>query len=366
MVGACPLRTMPYGGLPEVGGYEANTEYEIGAQTIAESAHCILGSLGRSYSKIDKDWNPDAEWDHIREEMGIIKKALGEYARPVYLDRMNDPEERRRNEFVEESISDILEVSPRLLGRAEAMKSALKAQADVPAWAMEIGLHSYDVVTALARAMQASVAGWPGEIPQEMSAFRNPGLSTAVANLGTAISKWEGVMGREMEGGAGLAGKVGAIRLLLRGGRPIRKKVKKNDLPTLYRPFVDVFYQFKGAEDDPGSGLREELADLAHEQWSGWMRYLFDNWSDDSVARWQRQMETPYAGLSEEEKDSDRKEADRVLAVLRKHGVEAGRRQEVVELPQEVADALARLPETGMGYQTILNGRWLVASGRRR
>lgn len=217
MAGACPLRTMPYGGLPEVGGYEANTEYEIGARTIAESAHCILGSLGRSYRKIEDEWNPDAEWDHIREEMGIIKKALGEYARPVYLGRMNDPEERRRNEFIEESISDILTVSPGLLGRAEAMRSALKAQADVPAWAMEIGLHSYDVVTALARAMQASVAGWPGEIPQAMSAFRNPGLSTAVAGLGTAINKWEGVMSREVGKGAGVAGKAAMVRRELAG-----------------------------------------------------------------------------------------------------------------------------------------------------
>lgn len=159
----------------------------------------------------------------------------------------------------------------------------------------------------------------------------------------------------------GILKKAKDIQLLLREGRPIRKKVKKNDLPTLYRPFVDVFYQFKGAEDDPGSELREELADLAHEQWSGWMRYLFENWNDDSVARWKRQMETPYAELSREEQDSDRKEADRVLAVLRRHGVEASRRQEMVELPREVSEALARLPETGMGYQTILNGKWLVA-----
>ena len=37
----------PYGGIPDGGGYESNTEYEIGAQRIAEAAHCILGSLGK-------------------------------------------------------------------------------------------------------------------------------------------------------------------------------------------------------------------------------------------------------------------------------------------------------------------------------
>lgn len=143
-----------------------------------------------------------------------------------------------------------------------------------------------------------------------------------------------------------------------------RKRKKEQGLPTIYGPFADVFYERipRDASEDPD--LREELADLAHEQWSGWMKYMFENWDDEHVARWERQMETPYSELSEEEQDSDRKEADRVLAVLRKHGVEASQRQEMVELPREVSDALARLPETGMGYQTILNGRWLVAGKR--
>ncbi len=77
---------------------------------------------------------------------------------------------------------------------------------------------------------------------------------------------------------------------------------------------------------------REALAALAHEQWSGWMRHLFDRSTkcgnpaslvdrsvmihSDDVERWQRQMGTPYAFLSEEEKESDRREADRVLELL--------------------------------------------------
>jgi hypothetical protein len=76
----------------------------------------------------------------------------------------------------------------------------------------------------------------------------------------------------------------------------------------------------------PGVDMREQLAALAHEQWAGWMRYLFSKgvrpvtggvylpseWSD----RWARQMNTPYAELSEAEKESDHTEADRVLAVV--------------------------------------------------
>lgn len=71
---------------------------------------------------------------------------------------------------------------------------------------------------------------------------------------------------------------------------------------------------------------REALAALAHEQWSGWMDYLFSKCKltemgdavipKSCVLWWQRQMGTTYADLSEVEKDSDRKEADRVIALL--------------------------------------------------
>ncbi len=73
--------------------------------------------------------------------------------------------------------------------------------------------------------------------------------------------------------------------------------------------------------------LHEKLAALAHEQWSGWMRYLFEQCEETvegdgihmpraCVERWARQVNTPYTDLSEEEKESDRKEADRVLEIL--------------------------------------------------
>lgn len=78
---------------------------------------------------------------------------------------------------------------------------------------------------------------------------------------------------------------------------------------------------------DEAVALREQLAALCHEQWSGWMEYLFAKCKvkDDgqsmlippwAVDRWVGQMKTPYAELSESEKDSDRKEADRFLAIV--------------------------------------------------
>jgi hypothetical protein len=87
--------------------------------------------------------------------------------------------------------------------------------------------------------------------------------------------------------------------------------------------------QVSGGEGAP-AGLRERLAALCHEQWSGWMKYLFGKCEilpnaergdlavipEWAVQRWKRQMETPYASLSDKEKDSDRAEADRFLALL--------------------------------------------------
>lgn len=65
----------------------------------------------------------------------------------------------------------------------------------------------------------------------------------------------------------------------------------------------------------PGK-LREALAALAHEQWSGWTEHVLDNLDEVHIAGWKRQIATSYDDLSESEKDSDRKEADRMIAVM--------------------------------------------------
>ena len=69
----------------------------------------------------------------------------------------------------------------------------------------------------------------------------------------------------------------------------------------------------------------EHLAEYAHEAWSGWMKYLFENSLEESdgvkipralVERWQRQMNTPYEKLPEHEKVSDRAEALKMQAIF--------------------------------------------------
>lgn len=71
--------------------------------------------------------------------------------------------------------------------------------------------------------------------------------------------------------------------------------------------------------------MREKLADKVHESWSNWMTYLFSKCIPaidglvipaGYVAHWKRQIGTSYKDLSETEKDSDRKEADKYINAL--------------------------------------------------
>ena len=72
--------------------------------------------------------------------------------------------------------------------------------------------------------------------------------------------------------------------------------------------------------------MLKKLASLQHEIWAHSMRYLFsvsiqnDDGSvtivAEKVVRWKRQMETPYAQLTEREQASDIDQAQKVMSVL--------------------------------------------------
>lgn len=70
----------------------------------------------------------------------------------------------------------------------------------------------------------------------------------------------------------------------------------------------------------------EALAAEQHKIWAHWMEYQFScgtfeadgSWTMPAhkVERWQRQLNTPYEELTEKEKESDRDQALKILAVL--------------------------------------------------
>ena len=73
--------------------------------------------------------------------------------------------------------------------------------------------------------------------------------------------------------------------------------------------------------------LQEYLSDYAHVAWSEWMKYMFEKskQNDDGtvtipkelVDRWTRQSGTKYSELPENEKASDRKEADIIIDIFK-------------------------------------------------
>ena len=78
--------------------------------------------------------------------------------------------------------------------------------------------------------------------------------------------------------------------------------------------------------------LIEQLADKEHASWARWMAYQFSRCEplpDGSlvlpfplVEHWQRQVETPYARLTEREKQSDREEVAHILPIIEQRAEE--------------------------------------------
>jgi len=72
--------------------------------------------------------------------------------------------------------------------------------------------------------------------------------------------------------------------------------------------------------------LRDSVAELEHDVWSNWMRYMFSKCSvdvngnlvipKDLEERWARQMNTTYVDLPDEEKESDLELADKFLKLV--------------------------------------------------
>lgn len=73
--------------------------------------------------------------------------------------------------------------------------------------------------------------------------------------------------------------------------------------------------------------LREKLADIEHQRWADWQRYVHqcmgkkidEDWfrlAPFYYERWQRQINTSYDKLTEKEKQSDREQVDRYWPLI--------------------------------------------------
>lgn len=122
--------------------------------------------------------------------------------------------------------------------------------------------------------------------------------------------------------------------------------------------------------------LIEPLSDYAHEAWAGWMRYLFNKsapLNEDgtvtipkwAVERWLRQSAASYAELPEAEKESDRDEARKMLAIVEPALREAAAALEAQEVEIErLAKGARDLAEVAIGRWTVENHDAAVAQAR--
>lgn len=97
---------------------------------------------------------------------------------------------------------------------------------------------------------------------------------------------------------------------------------------SLINSIFDGTYEYfnKPESGNIPNGMREATADVQHQIWAHWMKYVFSICPQqedgsvvipaDKVERWKRQVDTPYKELSEKEKESDRHQADKVLEAL--------------------------------------------------
>jgi hypothetical protein len=73
-------------------------------------------------------------------------------------------------------------------------------------------------------------------------------------------------------------------------------------------------------------GLVEALAAIEHERWAHWQRYMHSKGVGGAggdllipaelVSRWQQQIDTPYAALPDEQKESDREQVRKYLPLI--------------------------------------------------
>ena len=96
-------------------------------------------------------------------------------------------------------------------------------------------------------------------------------------------------------------------------GQKVWVNCTTGSLPLVYK-IVEKSY--KMGASDVNVKLNDDRLTRLHAEYKSLEVYSsIPKWAVD---RWKRQMQTPYNDLSEEEKESDRKEADGMIAILTK------------------------------------------------
>lgn len=118
----------------------------------------------------------------------------------------------------------------------------------------------------------------------------------------------------------------------------------------------------------------EAGADLEHDRWSKWQKYMHSKIlpsADDGIMligqefvdRWNRQINTPYAELSEQEKESDRIEVRKYLPLIenlldsQEQRIRSEARKEMVEKIKDYPQKIKELTPSGFLPFVIFDGK---------
>lgn len=108
----------------------------------------------------------------------------------------------------------------------------------------------------------------------------------------------------------------------------VRSKMSQRRILEIYKARYSVFNVTK-IDKEFDEELMEELADIEHQRWADWQKYMHSQFvepSSDSdficlpiklFKRWERQIDTDYSELSEKEKQSDRNQVARYSPIIK-------------------------------------------------
>lgn len=162
-----------------------DTMYQVGASKILEAAHCIMGSLERMGRVQEPSW-VHGDLPHIKEEMGIIEKVLGDRetinaSHYAFIMKEGTPE-------FATAIQKIRSLKERVLkdtrkGRKEWGES------DAPATMRMVALACYDLVDTLVKSMSSSLDAYP---PLVLNFYLSWDVDFAMMRLRSMIDQLEG------------------------------------------------------------------------------------------------------------------------------------------------------------------------------
>ena len=158
-----------YGNINTGGGYIPYTDYELGAQRIAEALHCILGSLHHTHRLRNQKWSSRHDEEaHIREELGIIKKCQREYSNKRYTEGdWWKGYHSHASEYPKESIKHIKTASKKLEEKAHcSMMQLLNHRREIDPGVFDVSFRCYSTLKRMAQEMGKSVRD-QGEQPGE-------------------------------------------------------------------------------------------------------------------------------------------------------------------------------------------------------